>query len=190
MKINVATALTLSRFVMLPIILLLIRAGGRTYLVTASIIMLISEITDILDGRVARRIGLVSEEGKLLDPLADSICHSSVFILMAGIGWIPAWATIIVVARELAVGTLRNLAAARGVALAARLSGKVKTVVYAIVQIALVVSHITADFLPSIPEVFRFINWGLGLIAIALAIFSGLDYGTHVLRRFRIKRMG
>ena len=92
----------------------------------------ISEISDVLDGLLARRRNEVTDLGKLLDPMADSITHISLFLTFTqGFVQLPLLVVLVFLYRDLFVGTLRTLCALRGVALAARLSGKMKAIIQA-----------------------------------------------------------
>ncbi|MCK4326721.1 CDP-alcohol phosphatidyltransferase family protein, partial [bacterium] len=71
-------------------------------------------LTDIYDGRLARRNGMVTNFGKLMDPLADKILMVSAFVSFVGLGYIPAWTVIIIISREFAITGLRLLAASQG----------------------------------------------------------------------------
>ncbi|MCK4262380.1 CDP-diacylglycerol--glycerol-3-phosphate 3-phosphatidyltransferase [bacterium] len=84
-------------------------------------------LTDIYDGRLARRNGMVTNFGKLMDPLADKILMVSAFVSFVGLGYIPAWTVIIIISREFAITGLRLLAASQGEILAAEKGGKHKT---------------------------------------------------------------
>lgn len=93
----------------------------------ALILFLIASLTDFLDGYIARARNLVTDFGKLMDPLADKILTGSVFILLSAEGAIPAWVTILIISREFLVTGLRLIASAQGKVLAADNLGKWKT---------------------------------------------------------------
>ncbi len=84
-------------------------------------------LTDIYDGRLARRNGTVTNFGKLMDPLADKILIVSAFVSFVGLGYIPSWTVIVIISREFAITGLRLLAASQGEVLAAEKGGKHKT---------------------------------------------------------------
>jgi CDP-diacylglycerol---glycerol-3-phosphate 3-phosphatidyltransferase len=102
-----------------------------------------ASITDHYDGKIARRDGLVTNFGILMDPLVDKIMICSAFIAFVGRGLIPAWMVVIIVARELAITGLRLLAASKSIVLAAEGYGKHKTVsqIVAIISVLVQVSH-------------------------------------------------
>ena len=85
-------------------------------------------LTDIYDGKLARRKGIVTNFGKLMDPLADKILIVAAFVSFVGLGYIPAWTVIVIISREFAITGLRLLAASQGEILAAEKGGKHKTV--------------------------------------------------------------
>lgn len=91
------------------------------------ILFLIASLTDFLDGYLARKLGLVTDFGKLMDPLADKILTGAVFIILTAQGVVPAWATILIITREFLVTGLRLVAAAKGAVMAADNLGKWKT---------------------------------------------------------------
>ena len=84
-------------------------------------------ITDYLDGFFARRRGLESTFGKIMDPVADKLLVSSAFIMMASLGWIPAWVVCVIIGREMAVTGLRNIIADKGEDVSSSNLGKYKT---------------------------------------------------------------
>ncbi len=90
-------------------------------------LFLVASFTDFLDGYIARSRNLVTDFGKLMDPLADKILTSAVFVLLSAAGAIPAWITILIISRELLVTGLRLIASAQGRVLAADNLGKWKT---------------------------------------------------------------
>lgn len=116
------------RICLIPVFVLLFefKALGYNY-VSAFFIFAIASITDWLDGHLARKYDLVSDFGKLMDPLADKILVMAALICFVGDGLTPSWVVILILAREFLVTSLRLLAAAQGVVLAADKWGKYKT---------------------------------------------------------------
>lgn len=122
-----ANKITIARIVMVPVfvaVMLLDFGGGRT---AALVIFIIASLTDFVDGYVARRYNQCSNFGKFMDPLADKLLVTSALLLFVECGQMPAWAAIVIIAREFAVTGLRLVAAAEGVVIAAAWSGKIKT---------------------------------------------------------------
>jgi CDP-diacylglycerol--glycerol-3-phosphate 3-phosphatidyltransferase len=127
-------------------------------------------ITDFLDGYFARQKGLVSNFGKIMDPIADKILISSSFIMLTSLGWIPAWIVCIIIGREIAVTGLRCIVAQKGKEVSVSRIGKYKTgfQIAAIIPLLIHFRYITIDF-HAIGSVFL---WG----ALILTIWSGADY--------------
>lgn len=92
----------------------------------------IMEITDLIDGKVARKLNQISDTGKLLDPFADSLARLTYFLCFAIAGVLEVWIFLIILYRDLGVSFVRLMMARRGIAMSARFSGKLKAVVYAV----------------------------------------------------------
>ncbi len=125
---NLPNKLTVLRILLVPVIVLLLLLGEGT--VTdhiAAVLFVIGTATDFLDGKIARKRGLVTDFGKFMDPLADKLLVCSVMICLMPDGRVPAWAAVIIVAREFAVSGLRLVASSKGIVLAAGKLGKIKT---------------------------------------------------------------
>jgi len=122
-----ASKITMARVALIPLFLIAALASFKGSWIAALIIFIIASITDGIDGHVARKYNQVSDFGKFLDPLADKLLVVSALILFVQWGQMPAWAAIIIVAREFAVTGLRLIAVEGGRVIAAAWSGKVKT---------------------------------------------------------------
>lgn len=155
------------------------------WLVLVLVALVLAEISDGVDGAVARRTGSTSDVGKLLDPLADSIFRFFVFLGFFAAGWIPLWMVAVFFVRDLVVAYLRVFAALQQVVLAARRSGKIKAVVQAVAQIATVVFAIveclgwTERFTGAHLPVAGLCHALVGLAA-GITAWSAVDYGRHV----------
>ena len=119
--------LTLFRVCAVPVIVILLLFPNRTCSFVAALFFSAAAITDYFDGYLARRRGLVSNFGKVMDPVADKLLVSSAFIMMAALGRVPAWIVCIIVGRELAITGLRNIVAEKGLDVSASNLGKYKT---------------------------------------------------------------
>jgi CDP-diacylglycerol--glycerol-3-phosphate 3-phosphatidyltransferase len=187
---NVPNRLTLLRIILVPVFLLfmvpifgdgtftqfVLSNGGR---VIATFIFIIASLTDLLDGLLARRMQLVSNFGKFLDPIADKLLVIAGFAAFVELGRISSFVLIIIVAREFLVTGIRLLAVERGVVIAASWFGKIKAVVQMLTLIFLLIepfiidaSYSTATFSAGY-EIFVNIMIVLTLV---LTILSGLDY--------------
>src|SRR5947199_6019931 len=138
---NLPNKLTLSRFVLTVIFLIVMFSQVRFHETIALFLFCAAGITDFLDGQIGRRHQLITNFGILMDPLADKIMVCSAFIAFVGLTWIPAWMAVVVVARELAITGLRLLAASKNVVLAAEGYGKHKTVSQIVAIISILVLH-------------------------------------------------
>ena len=122
---NLPNKLTIARIICTPVFIVLYAFG---LYIPAFIVFLAASLTDLLDGRIARRCGLVTNFGKIMDPLADKILVYSAFCMIIDKGLMPGWMLIIILAREFAVSGMRTVAASEGKVIAAGMSGKIKTV--------------------------------------------------------------
>jgi len=126
---NTANKLTMLRVALIPVFLIILYLGfpGSRYVALA--VFVIASITDFADGHIARSRNQITDFGKFMDPLADKVLVLSAMIWFVQVGKMPAWAVVIVVARELAVTGLRLIAVDNGRVIAAAKSGKIKTTV-------------------------------------------------------------
>jgi CDP-diacylglycerol--glycerol-3-phosphate 3-phosphatidyltransferase len=175
---SLADQLTVARAVSVPFVVALfaISFSGHDYWATG--LFCLAMATDWFDGRLARRSGRVSSIGSLLDPVADKLLVMATLIVLIDQGVFPAWMVAAIVARELLISGLRQAAVERGVVIAARDLGKLKTWSQAV---AAAVGGLAAA------GAWRDdIAWWTLLVALALTWISGLDYARaapRVLRR-------
>lgn len=150
-------------------------------------LLIICECSDLFDGFLARRRNQVTDLGKVLDPMADSVTHISLFLTFTqGVVQLPLLLVFVFLYRDLFISTLRTLCALRGVALAARFSGKVKAVTQATVAFIIILMMIpySLGFLPL--DILRQIS--LFLVAIA-AFYTVISMGDYVVaNRIYIKK--
>ena len=139
--LNLPNMLTMARIVMIPLFLWLLDSETPRACFWAAIVFTLAAITDLLDGYLARRMGIVSVLGKFLDPLADKLIVMASLVWMVPMGRMPAWAVVLLLAREFSVNGLRSIAATEGVVIAAGDDGKTKTELQMIGIIALVVGY-------------------------------------------------
>lgn len=200
MHLNLPNALTLFRIFLVPLLVVVLLAPPAAWVrlqvqETAALhwlvdltswlsvwretlgvaIFLTAAATDWLDGFLARRRGEVTTLGKLLDPIADKLLTSSAFIALVELGFAPAWMVVVIVGREFAVSGMRNIAAARGVVMAASKWGKYKTVSQ-IVAITLLILTNTLE---------RWVQFGnLGKAALWIVMFFAVYSMIEYIRSF------
>lgn len=186
--VHAANALTLSRVVLvLPFWVALARPDPSGAWV-AAICVLLMELSDLLDGTLARRLGAVTDLGKLLDPAADSFSRLSVFLGLVvtrvpgrDFTWFPAWGLVLLLFRDVGVSFLRQVAAVHGTVVAARASGKVKALVQGGAIWITLALHVRATLTGSAEDWALQVAWTLGLLAIGVTLFSLVDYARAVL---------
>ena len=194
---NLPNKLSILRIVLVPVTLLFMLPvnifgwqpeGWNNFInsygmIVAAAVFIIASFTDMFDGKIARKYNLITDLGKFLDSLADKILVISILLAFIGLGRISAWAVMIIILREFAVSGLRMIAAAKGEVIAAKMIGKVKTVIQMIALIYLM-------FEPLLLKIF-----GLGFngypveinavtiigdvlfgICVIMTIVSGVDY--------------
>jgi CDP-diacylglycerol---glycerol-3-phosphate 3-phosphatidyltransferase len=175
--VTFADQLTLARVVAAPLVVLLFAVPfqGHDYWGTA--VFCVAMSTDWFDGRIARRRGRTSSFGSLLDPVADKVLVLATLVVLLDQGVFPAWMVAAIVGRELLVNGLRLAALERGVVIAARDLGKLKTWSQAIAA--------AAGGLAAASVWSHQVSWWLLLIAVALTWLSGLDYARSAPRVLR-----
>jgi CDP-diacylglycerol---glycerol-3-phosphate 3-phosphatidyltransferase len=177
---NVANALTLFRLLLVPVfVVVLFHGDGHLtgWRVAAWAVFAVASITDRLDGEVARRRNLVTEFGKLADPIADKALVGAALVGLSVLGELPWWVTVLILVREVGVTMLRFWVIRHGV-LAASRGGKVKTLLQG-VAIGLFVLPLSGWL--------HALAWVIMLAAIVVALATGVDY---VARALRLRRAG
>jgi len=162
--------LTLFRIISVPAIVILMLFPNRITTFSAALLFSAAAITDYFDGYFARRFGLVSNLGKVMDPVADKLLVSSAFIMLTSLGWVPAWVVCIIIGRELAVTGLRNIVAEKGEDVSASNLGKYKTGFQIAAIIPLLIHY--PFFGLDVQVVGAFFLWG----ALIFTLWSGVDY--------------
>ncbi|MGY4841741.1 CDP-diacylglycerol--glycerol-3-phosphate 3-phosphatidyltransferase [Weissella cibaria] len=180
---NLPNKLTVFRMILIPVFMLVLAlpldwgtlqvAGAQlpvTHLV-AAIIFIVASLTDLADGKIARKYKLVTNFGKFADPLADKLLVMTALIFFVQFGWVPAWMVAIIVIRELAITGLRTLIVENnGKVLAAAMPGKIKTASQ-MVAISFFLLHDIVFAMANIPFAMIMI-WS----ALLATIYSGIDY--------------
>ncbi|MDF5754025.1 CDP-diacylglycerol--glycerol-3-phosphate 3-phosphatidyltransferase [Spongiactinospora sp. TRM90649] len=173
---NVANVLTVVRLVLVPFFVTCLFLPGTGWRVAALALFVIASLTDRLDGELARRYGLVTDFGKIADPIADKALIGAALVSLSLLDELAWWVTITIVVRELGVTLLRFAVIRHGV-IPASYGGKVKTVLQ-IVAIGLYVW-------PGVPDPVR---WVLMAGALAVTVVTGVDYVVRAVRLSRLAR--
>jgi CDP-diacylglycerol---glycerol-3-phosphate 3-phosphatidyltransferase len=179
---NWANRLTLSRLALTVLFVAALDSSWEYARTSALIIFLIAGITDFVDGEVARRYGIITNFGKLMDPLVDKIMMAAAFISLVPLKAVPAWAATTVVARDFLITGLRLMAATKGRVLPAERLGKQKTS-WQIITVIFFLALLAANELRYADENsgWWFRAWHeagpvLVWITVALTIYSGLGF--------------
>ncbi len=159
---NIPNILTLLRIIMIPIFYVVFFSDITNSSLFAALIFIVASLTDWFDGFLARKWSLVTNFGKIMDPLADKLLVMTALVCLLTSFRIPAWAVIVILAREMAITGLRIIAASEGVVVAADMLGKFKTVFQMVAIILLLLNN--------------FIGIYMLYIAIFFTILSGIDY--------------
>jgi CDP-diacylglycerol--glycerol-3-phosphate 3-phosphatidyltransferase len=171
--VNVANALTVLRLCLVPVFVVLLLAGGDGPRIAACVTFGIASVTDFLDGELARRRSLITDFGKVADPIADKALTGSALVVLSFLGELPWWVTAVILFRELAVTGLRFWVISHGVIAASR-GGKVKTLLQ-VIAIALYI----------LPGPFGVARWVVMAAALVVTVVTGADY---VARAIRLRR--
>ena len=169
---------------LVPVFLLFLFAGDGHETgsrIAAFVVFAVAVVTDRLDGSLARKHGMITEFGKLADPIADKMLVGAALIGLSTLGDLPWWVTVVILVRELGVTALRFAVLHRGVIPASR-GGKLKTLVQA-VAIGLFILP-----LHNWPPVWTTAAWAVMWVAIVLTVVTGIDYVVSALRGTRTAR--
>lgn len=178
---NLPNAITVLRVVAVAPVMFLLAQGTSEALWAALGLMILSEITDGLDGYLARRLKQESAIGKILDPMADSLYRIAVFTAFTANHWMPVWMFLIMVWRDVGVSYIRVIAEQSVGTLGARASGKWKAVVQGAAQLSVVAIYAWSGEAVS-PQLEQ-IGYGALALATAVTAYSLVDYAVSTFRR-------
>ncbi len=192
MKMNLPNKLTVLRIIMVPFFVGFILFSPKVFWFKwiALGLFIIASLTDMLDGKIARKYNLITNFGKFMDPLADKLLVCSALICLTDLNVIPSWITIVIIAREFIISGFRLIAAEKGVVIAAGKSGKWKTAVTMVMICFMLCIVNTHGFLSSAAAfeptsmggiypaywVIYAIGYILMIIALVLTVVSLIDY--------------
>ena len=176
---NLPNLVTAFRIALVPVLVLLLRNPGRWASVMAAVTFVLACWSDFLDGYLARRNGITTSVGKLLDPLADKLIVMSALVMLAAMPReprVPAWMVVLIVGRELAVTGLRAVAVSEGIVLQAEELGKYKTIFQMLALVGLLLHYhlLGVDFFTG----GMYFLWP----SLVLSLWSGVDYHIRVIR--------
>ncbi|MCM1045593.1 MAG: CDP-diacylglycerol--glycerol-3-phosphate 3-phosphatidyltransferase [Candidatus Gastranaerophilales bacterium] len=177
-KMNLPNKLTVFRVILIvPFVILLLggNAGwfGNNLLIpnmAALAVFIVASLTDLLDGKIARKYNLVTNFGKFMDPLADKLLVCAALVCLVDMGRIPSWVVIIIISREFVISGFRLVASDNGVVIAASYWGKFKTT-FQMVMVCLMISGLQFLF-PWVKALTDLVMWA----ALALTVISLADY--------------
>ena len=166
---NLPNKLTVMRVILIPFFvaaLLYDNGSSQTMRIVANVIFIVAGLTDLFDGKIARKYNLVTNFGKFMDPLADKLLVCSALICLIRLGQLPAWVVIIIISREFIISGFRLVAADNGIVIAASYWGKFKTT-FQMIAVILMIFNIPA--LATVTMIML-------VIAVVLTVISLVDY--------------
>ncbi len=166
---NLPNKLTVMRVILIPFFvasLLYDNGSNQTMRVVANVIFIVASLTDLFDGKIARKYNLVTNFGKFMDPLADKLLVCSALICLIQLGQLPAWVVIIIISREFIISGFRLVAADNGIVIAASYWGKFKTT-FQMIAVILMIFNIPA---------LETVTMIMLVIAVVLTVISLVDY--------------
>ncbi len=166
---NLPNKLTMGRIFAIPVFIVVFLMDYR---IAAAVIFVLAAVTDMLDGHIARKHNLVTNFGKLMDPLADKLLVMSALICMVEVGDVAGWMVVVILGREFIITGMRQVAAAQGIVIAAGTTGKIKTITQMIAIPLLILENWPFTAL-GIPVPFDQIFLWMALI---MTIVSGAEY--------------
>ena len=176
--VNPANALTVLRLILVPFFVFFLVAGGTGGRIVAFVLFVVASVTDLLDGRLARQRGLITDFGKIADPVADKALTGAAFITLSALGELSWWVTAVILVRELGITILRMVVIRRNVIAASR-GGKLKTLLQMIA--------ISLYVLPGPFGLARPVMMGA---AVAVTVVTGVDYVVRAWRGNGLRRPG
>ena len=177
---NIANVLTVIRLILVPVFIWLMLVPGVKAQVWAFVVFAVASVTDKLDGTLARKLNLITDFGKLADPIADKALVLSAFVLLS-LHWPVFWVvTVPVLVRELGITLMRLVLARRGRVMPASRGGKLKTVT----QMALILLLLIPweALVPAAWPVVRIVAIVLSVLVVFITVFTGIDYVRQALR--------
>lgn len=189
--VNVPNALTVGRLALVPVFVWLMLLDGAPARWWALAVFCVAAATDQLDGHIARSRNLVTDFGRIVDPIADKALTLGAFVMLSVAHLVPWWFTALIAARELGITALRAVLLRRGIVVSANKGGKLKTVTQMLFIVVMLVPWTAwwAGGAPvvrgGLPEPVFWIAWAIGAVALALTLWSGAVYCVEGARLWR-----
>ena len=173
---NLPNKLTIARVIMIPffVFFLLINPESTALRIIADIIFIAASLTDMADGKIARKHNLVTNFGKFMDPLADKLLVCSAMICLIQTKQLAAWFVIIIVAREFIISGFRLIAAENGIVIAANIFGKLKTVSQ-MIMIIILVANLNVTWLYVVGQILIWVSLILTILSLVIYIYQNKD---------------
>ena len=166
---NLPNKLTMGRIFAIPVFIVVFLLDYRY---AAAVIFILAALTDMLDGHLARKNNLVTNFGKLMDPLADKLLVMSALICLSQVGDVPGWMVIVILGREFIITGMRQVAAAQGIVIAAGTTGKIKTITQMIAIPLLILENWPFSLFSFDLPMDQIFLW----IALVMTVVSGTEY--------------
>lgn len=170
-----ANLITAARLPLAPLAVAFLLVHHPAGTVAAAVLALLLELTDVLDGRIARQYGQVSDFGKLFDPFSDAFCRFTLFLGLYEVGVADLWMILVIFYRDSSISFLRSVAATRNVVLSARQSGKIKAVVQGVGTQVVFVCLVLFELAPTLP-IPATTPWWTMLAMTVVTAWSFVDY--------------
>ncbi len=176
-NMNLPNRLTVIRIILTPVFLFLFMADFIPFNnIFALIVFVVAALTDLADGKIARKRNIVTNFGKIADPIADKILSSAMLLGLMLLDMCSIWVILIVLTREFAVSAIRISAASQGLVIPANIYGKIKTVLQMVFSILVLLLFSVQGFLPfEIPYTSLIVNIMMWILAF-VTLFSGIIY--------------
>lgn len=174
--LNVANVLTVARILLVPVFVVFLTFGGTGWRLAALAVFGIASLTDLVDGKLARSRNLVTDFGKIADPIADKALTGAALITLSALGELPWWVTALILLREVGITVMRFIVIRRGV-IAASQGGKLKTML----QVAAICLYVLPPAL-GLPPVIKMVVMGAAFL---VTVVTGADYVVRAVRLWR-----
>lgn len=184
--VNIANALTVVRLILVPVFIVMVLHGNDMGMLVATLVFTVAALTDKLDGYLARRLNLITNFGKLADPIADKALTMSALVLLSCLGQLWWWVTIVIIVRELGITFMRMAMVRKGAVMAASKGGKLKTTLQMVAIVGLLMPW--QMFLPdAIASGLIATALCIMMVALLVTVVTGVDYVQQAITLNRAK---